>query len=253
MNVSRLAIPSLLLAAAVILSGCATEKLGKDRNLNTTESHYGTQFSAAGIGEDQNDAVLRVAGLIRQGKLDEAQKILNKVLRHFAKLMPKGKGNIYLCFDNDDDYEQYLAHLRPDRRKQVVRVHASYAQALQLTAFIASARHDWDKALKYLDIRMAVSPDDMQPYVEKGYVLNAQGKPRQAYETYNKGYALGQAHHAIDFERAMALRGMGSTLIDLGRLDEAEADFNKSLELDPGNPVAMNELGYIRKLRGQRK
>lgn len=253
MNILRFGIAVLSLATVLVVSGCGTEKLGKDKNLNTTDSSYSTEVSAAGIGGNQNDAVDRAAGLIQQGRLDEAQTILKTVLRQFARLMPENEGKTYVCFNNDEDYREYLAHLQPARRKQVVRVQASYAQALQLTAFIASGRHEWDTALNYLNIRMAVAPDDMGPYVEKGYILHAQGKSQQAFETYKKGYELGRVHHAVDFERAMALRGMGSTLIDLGRLDEAEADYNKSLQLDPDNPIALSELGYIKKLKAQRK
>lgn len=252
MSGMRFIITALLVTAAFAFSGsCGADGLGKNKDLNSTDSHYSAEVSAAGIGADQNDDVLRAAGFIRQGNLDEAQKILATVLRNFAKLMPEGRGNTYVCFDNDNDYEQFIEQLQPGKRKQVVRVHAGYAQALQLTAFIASAHHEWDTALKYLDRRMAVAPDDMQPLLEKGYILNAQGKPQQALETYEKAYALGKAHHAVNFELAAALRGKGSALIDLGRLDEAEDSFNKSLQIDPGNPVAMNELEYIKKVRAQ--
>jgi len=37
----------------------------------------------------------------------------------------------------------------------------------------------------------------------------------------------------------------------LGRLDEAEDSYNKSLEIEPGNRIALGELEYIKKLRAQ--
>ena len=42
---------------------------------------------------------------------------------------------------------------------------------------------------------------------------------------------------------------MGFSLIELNRLNEAEQAFNQSLEIDPKNSVALNELAYIKKLR----
>ncbi len=49
--------------------------------------------------------------------------------------------------------------------------------------------------------------------------------------------------------RAMALRGRGLQLIELGNLDEAEQCFLESLTIDPDSPVARKELEYIEHLR----
>lgn len=45
------------------------------------------------------------------------------------------------------------------------------------------------------------------------------------------------------------LRGRGYILVELKRLDEAEASFNDSLKVEPKNPIAVNELRYIAELR----
>lgn len=44
-------------------------------------------------------------------------------------------------------------------------------------------------------------------------------------------------------------RGRGFALTELGRLDDAEAAYRESLELEPGNARALAELDYIAKLR----
>jgi Flp pilus assembly protein TadD len=49
--------------------------------------------------------------------------------------------------------------------------------------------------------------------------------------------------------RAIALRGMSFSHIELNRLDKAERAFKQSLEIDPMNAVALNELAYIKNLR----
>ena len=48
------------------------------------------------------------------------------------------------------------------------------------------------------------------------------------------------------------MRGQGINLIDLNRLDEAEAALQRSLEVEPENPNALHELGYLERLRQQR-
>ncbi len=50
-------------------------------------------------------------------------------------------------------------------------------------------------------------------------------------------------------ELARAKRGIGYSLIELGRLDEAEAKFLECLEIDPNDEGAMHELEYIANLR----
>ena len=52
-------------------------------------------------------------------------------------------------------------------------------------------------------------------------------------------------------QKGRALRGQGINLIDLGRLEEAEAAFQRSLEVEPNHPSAPHELGYIAHLRQQ--
>ena len=52
-----------------------------------------------------------------------------------------------------------------------------------------------------------------------------------------------------DLDRAALLRKRGYALVDLNRLDEAEAAYNQSLTLDPNNDTALGELDYIRQQR----
>ena len=48
---------------------------------------------------------------------------------------------------------------------------------------------------------------------------------------------------------AHVLRGKGSTLIDLKRIDEAEEAIQQSLDLDPNSNTGRNELEYVVQLR----
>jgi Flp pilus assembly protein TadD len=51
--------------------------------------------------------------------------------------------------------------------------------------------------------------------------------------------------------QATALRGIGVSLIELGELDRAETALRESLEVEPGNALAQNELLYISNLRSR--
>lgn len=52
-----------------------------------------------------------------------------------------------------------------------------------------------------------------------------------------------------DKDKSRSQRARGFALVELGRLDDAEAAYNESLKLEPGNPLAQRELAYIAQLR----
>ena len=66
---------------------------------------------------------------------------------------------------------------------------------------------------------------------------------------YQRAYDLAEAHGDNAYDKARALRGMGYSLIDLKKLDEATALFENSLTLEPGNQIALNEIDYIKMLK----
>ena len=52
-----------------------------------------------------------------------------------------------------------------------------------------------------------------------------------------------------DEERCVAFRGIGYDLVELGRLDDAEAAYRKCLAIIPDEPKSLGEIEYIREQR----
>jgi Flp pilus assembly protein TadD len=50
-------------------------------------------------------------------------------------------------------------------------------------------------------------------------------------------------------ELGRALRGKGFVLVELGKLDEAEAMYRRCLAIDPADTKAANELRYVQSRR----
>ena len=246
---------SIALLAIAVLSICGVangQDIGANTNMQSVETTYPFQVSADGIGADQQQAVSKAVELIKQGNLASAETILDGVLARFTSLMDDAD-KTYVCFRESNDYRQFLNEMQdkqtPGARSQVTRVHDSFGQALQMKAYIASSRKEWDRALEYLNKKISHAQYEAQPYIEMGYILNARGRSKEAAESYRKGYALAVAHGAAKTEQAMALRGLGTAQIELGRLDDAVESFKKSLEIDPGNKTALHELRYIEQMR----
>ena len=124
-----------------------------------------------------------------------------------------------------------------------------YEQCLQMRAFIAAERRDFPVALAILKDIELVAPVSASAAAETGYILNQIGKPVEGLSAYRRAQDLSEKYASQRPIRALALRGIGCSLIDLGRLDEAERIFLKSLEVEPGNETAINELAFIRAKR----
>ena len=121
-----------------------------------------------------------------------------------------------------------------------------YKECLQMQAFIAADRRDFPVALAILKTIESVAPVSAGTAAETGYILNQSGNPREGLSAYRRAQALSEKYASQRAYRAAALRGIGYSLIDLRRLDEAERIFLESLEIEPGNKTATNELAYIR-------
>jgi Flp pilus assembly protein TadD len=114
--------------------------------------------------------------------------------------------------------------------------------------FICIKRGRFEKALDYLESGRQLEPTQPVIAFEKAQALVRSGRRQEALKLYNQFSQVGPFVNGRHL--AVALRGRGFILIELGdMLDEAERAFRDSLEFDPNNSLALNELEYIRRLR----
>lgn len=124
-----------------------------------------------------------------------------------------------------------------------------YGQAAFLLGWAAVDRKDPKAALAWLDRGLAFQPDNVFLISERGAALTMQRRWADSLAAYESGLAL-DSFLLTGGDRATLLRGKGFALIELNRLDEAEAAYRQSLELVPDHGGALNELAYIDQLRG---
>lgn len=108
----------------------------------------------------------------------------------------------------------------------------------------AVERGAMDEAIGYLDQGLALQPGNVTLTAEKMAAMQAKGLMAEALAL---GDAAAGSGGLLALSEGMGIlhRRRGFSLIELGRLDEARAAFNESLEHDPDNPAALNELRYI--------
>jgi tetratricopeptide (TPR) repeat protein len=247
------------MAVAFLLSNlheaCAQDS-GENPNLKTVTTYNMFVFSHEGIGAELSPGVMQATQLIKDKKFVEGAKILDDALAKFEILM-KDKSRTYVCFMQDEDFQDYMKDLKAQKgdaaAQSVTRVEASFGISLQMKAFMASDAKKWSEALEYLEKEIEYCPYDPQSLVEMGYIFHVAGKNKQALEIYDIAARIGAVHHTPDKEKAKALRGQASTLIDLGNLDDAESIYKDSLKLDPDSQIARDDLEYIKKVRALKK
>jgi len=113
-------------------------------------------------------------------------------------------------------------------------------------------------AVRVLDAALALSPlpkDRLGQTVpdllsERGVALGKLKRWDEALASYDAALRIKGTDKKL---RAILYRGRGFVLIEMGRLDEAEAAYKKSLTLEPGNKIALGELQYIKGLRAGQK
>ncbi len=204
----------------------------------------------------QNQRVLRGDELLKQHQPEAAiREAFDPIIQDHEARHPAGD-TVYFCVRTPAEALFYLtglaaAHDRNGQGRTGVALASTWAYGYYGKAFALIELNRFDEAAEALDRALELSPANSQFLTERGYLYRASRE-------WDKMLASNQAaleHLEFspdaqrDTERARALRGAGYALIELDRLDEAERHFRDSLKIEPGNPIALGELDYIRKLR----
>lgn len=188
-------------------------------------------------------------------RVDAIEAALTDAKAVFAATQP-GDGPIYVLVDGPGETLAAMAAAQKTANapRRVLAVPNPYPL---LSLYLASYYNDVGRsedALRILDLGLTLSPlpdlklGSMLPhlYSERGAALEALKRWQDGLDDYDAGLKLADIK---DADRARLYRGRGFCLTELGRLDDAEASYNQSLALAPGNPLAIRELEYIARLK----
>lgn len=156
-------------------------------------------------------------------------------------------GRRAVSFRTQRQYELYLADHNDGTPLDWLDM--ACADAYKQLAYIAVEYHDTDQAMQWLDQAQATAPYEADVLTERGIAFNQRKDWRGALASYQQALELTRSHPEAAHLQALALRGVGFSLIELGDLPSAQSHYEQSLELEPDNPVALQELTYIQQLR----
>ena len=104
-----------------------------------------------------------------------------------------------------------------------------------------SAAGDTDAAIEQLHRNVVADPDNLDAIIAYADMLRANERYKEASDAYSLVIGMVGGEHPQDW-RYYYLRGM---CYERNKdWPPAEKDFQKALELDPGNPQVLNYLGY---------
>jgi tetratricopeptide (TPR) repeat protein len=195
----------------------------------------------------QQELLNKATEELRSNRIKKAEALLEQVVQGMPagwKAFTESDDTLLYAFWDEGEFDR-CAKENPD--KTVLAVFPSYSRALYLLGYINVEKGDAEGALKRLDQALSLQPDHPVILLEKATILSKIGRFQEAYEGF---ITAEKPHFALTPSLvARSLRGQGIALIDLDRLDDAEACLGKSLKYDPESKVAVNELEYIQKLR----
>ena len=197
------------------------------------------------------ERVTQADRLIRKGSFDDAlSKFIDPTIAEFEKEYSNRTERIYCARDSAETL-YYLAQAAAKREPAVVLSYA-YAYAYFLKAYILVDRNQFDAAIPVLTKATELSPQNAQYLSELGHIYQSRKDWQKSLDFFVRAAEAarrfsGDTNKSEDLRRA--LRGQGYSLVELGRLREAEKLYHQCLEINADDATAKGELGYIEELR----
>lgn len=149
------------------------------------------------------------------------------------------------------EYEQYMAESANGEPTEWIDI--ACPTAYYMTGYLHAGMRRWQEALQWLDRANAIAPYFPDSRSERSFVLAQSGQLPESLASYREVLALADRFPNAAYIKPLALRGQGWVLIEMGDLDGAQRSYEASLELDPDNPLAKQELDYIGQLRSKQR
>jgi len=201
-----------------------------------------------GLGFENREKIVKAIALINQRRFGEAGVLLDDVIKAFETNYIKND-MVFISLEDKAAFDRYRIS---SGKVDAVWLDYSYRGAYFYKAFIATEQNRHETALHLLDkIISAISPDDPGALCEKGNIYNITGRVSEGLKQYLQAYEITKEVPSSKHFTATALRGMGFSYIELGKLQEAEEAYTESLKLDPGSSVAAKELRYINSIKSR--
>jgi len=229
----------LFLLAILTLAGCAS-------NQSTSQ-----QSNSKNAPSNSEKLLSQAYASISAGKTKQAINLyLNKVIANCEALYANSSDTIYAARGMTDSLYYMLS--AASKNKGARAVGPTCADALYLKGYASIELNRIDTAIEYLNRAIKMSPVNSMYQSELGHIYQLKKQWQKAIDIFTKAESDARTYSPDDVkikELTRAKRGIGFNLIELGKLDEAEKQFEQCIEIDSNDKASKNELEYIIHLR----
>ncbi len=185
------------------------------------------------------------------GRRQEAIAIYDSVIEHFRAANADAKVDLYSARSAAEALFYMVRAVNQKRDAKVVS--RAWADAYMMKGYALADMGQLKEARAAVEAAVALSPFNSQYLAELGYLHQMDSDWNASLEAYKRSAEGAEisSPDRKDLDLARAFRGQGYSLIELGRLEEAEALYQKAITLDGADTKAPNELKYIQQLRAK--
>jgi tetratricopeptide (TPR) repeat protein len=188
---------------------------------------------------------------IAAGDLDQAESLLLGVIANTPSEYSNSEDSdeaISIKFWDQAEFIHYVTWQKKQglANEGIKWIGHAYPRAHYYMGFVCVKRKQFDRAFDFLNKGQRLEPTNPKFAFEKAQALVHSGGKAEALSLYDQVTETGP--HVSAYDLAVAQRGRGFVLIEMQDLDGAESTFKLSLEFEPDNDVALNELRYIARL-----
>jgi tetratricopeptide (TPR) repeat protein len=203
------------------------------------------------VEAEDAERVNRAIGALKAGDTETAASLLLNVAQRSPKeyiYQYEKDGSCFIKFWDNHEFMHYVFWQKKQGAARAISwIPSAYPRAHYYLGFLSVKSKQYDRAVVFLDQGIALEPTNAKFRFEKAQALVGMKRHQEALALYDSVNAIGP--HVSPHDIAVALRGRGFVLVEMGDLDRAQKAFEESLTIEPGNDVACNELRYIAQLR----
>ena len=170
----------------------------------------------------------------------------DKVIQYYERTYQDSERAVYSS-QNLQMSLLYSAIPRPDKKGSEV-LDSTWGEAYLLKAYALIQLGELLKAREALQSALVVSPMSARYMSELAHTYAVEKNFDRSIELYRQSadFAIRTSSGAMRNEDlARAWRGEATVLVEMGKLADARALYQKCLELDPHDQISRNELDYI--------
>lgn len=230
----------IVIGIVALLAGCAGQPA----------SEQAPAASALDSSEHPKQYVEQAYQFIADKNHREALNALNKAVELCSDYYNDPQQTVYAARTTSENLLYLLQ--AASNEQQAITVDTTCSDALYLKGFTSLNFGKIEEAEELVKRAIDMAPANALYLAELGHILHVKKQWQEALAIFTQAEEAAenfspQEVQAVELTRAK--RGIGFSLIELNRLDEAEAKFKECLEIDPKDEGALRELEYIEHLR----